>query len=48
MNGKAAGEYSGDRSASAIKDWALRLLPDRVATVTKPSQARARNDSPLV
>ena len=41
MNGKAAGEYGGDRSASAIKDWALRLLPDRVATVNKQSQARA-------
>ncbi len=40
MNGKAAGEYGGDRSASAIKDWALALLPNRVATVNKQSQAR--------
>ncbi len=40
VNGKAAGEYGGDRSASAIKDWALRLLPDRVATVNKQSQVR--------
>ena len=40
VNGKAAGEYSGDRSASAIKDWALGLLPNRVATVNKQTQAR--------
>ena len=45
VNGKAAGDYSGERSASAIKDWALRLLPNRVVTVTKQSQARhAVND----
>ena len=45
VNGKPAGEYSGDRSAFAIKDWALRLLPDRVATVNKQSQACASMSS---
>ena len=44
VNGKAAGEYSGERSASAIKDWALALLPNRVATVNKQSQVRFRSD----
>ena len=47
VNGKAAGEYGGDRSASAIKDWALGLLPNRVATVNKQAQARVAPALPL-
>ena len=38
MNGKAKGSYAGERSAASIKDWALGLLPNHVATVNK--QAR--------
>ena len=38
VNGKAKGAYNGDRSAGAIKNWALGLLPNHVATVNKQQQ----------
>jgi len=38
VNGKAKGSYAGERSAASIKDWALGLLPNHVATVNKQAQ----------
>lgn len=38
VNGKAAGEYSGERSAGAIKTWALGLVPNHVTTLNKQQQ----------
>ena len=40
VNGKAAGEYSGERSAGAIKTWALGLVPNHVTTLNKQQQVR--------
>lgn len=42
VNGKAAGEYSGERSAGAIKNWALGLVPNHVTTLNKQQQVRPR------
>ena len=42
VNGKAAGEYSGERSAGAIKDWALGLVPNHVTTLNKQQQVGPR------
>jgi hypothetical protein len=45
VNGKAAGEYSGERSAGAIKNWALGLVPNHVTTLNKQQQVRPRRMS---
>lgn len=31
-------DYKGDRSASALKQWGLSLIPNKVATVNKAAQ----------
>lgn len=31
-------DYNGERSASALKNWGLSLIPNKVVTVTKPAQ----------
>lgn len=31
-------EYNGERSASALKNWGLSLIPNKVVTVNKPAQ----------
>lgn len=43
MNGVLRGTYNGDRSAASIKEWALGLLPNHVATVNRQKQVRARS-----
>ena len=37
VNGKTH-DYNGERSASALKNWALSLIPNKVVTVSKPAQ----------
>ncbi|DBA98372.1 TPA: hypothetical protein ACH3X3_012387 [Trebouxia sp. C0006] len=37
VNGKLH-DYQGDRSASALKNWGLSLIPNKVVTVNKPAQ----------
>jgi len=37
VNGKLH-DYQGDRSASALKNWGLSLIPNKVVTVNKPVQ----------
>jgi len=37
VNGKLH-DYQGDRSASALKNWGLSLIPNKVITVNKPAQ----------
>lgn len=37
VNGKLQ-DYQGDRSASALKNWGLSLIPNKVVTVNKPAQ----------
>lgn len=31
-------DYNGERSASALKNWGLSLIPNKVVTVTKAAQ----------
>ena len=37
VNGKIS-DYQGDRSASALKNWGMSLIPNKVVTVNKPAQ----------
>ncbi|KAK9821669.1 hypothetical protein WJX74_006601 [Apatococcus lobatus] len=37
VNGRSM-EYNGDRSAKSLKDWAVGLIPNKVATVNKQPQ----------
>ena len=39
---RAPQQYQGERSAAALKAWALSLIPNRVATVNKQPQLQAR------
>ena len=39
---KSPQQYQGDRSAAALKAWALSLIPNKVATVNKQPQLQAR------
>ena len=38
VNGVPRGKYDGDRAAAHIKEWALGLLPNHVATVNRQKQ----------
>jgi hypothetical protein len=38
VNGKAGVEFKGERSASAIKAWAMQLIPNHVATINRQPQ----------
>lgn len=41
VNGKAGVEFKGERSASAIKAWAMQLIPNHVATINRQPQLDA-------
>lgn len=38
VNGKPAGEYGGVRTAAAIKDWAVGLVPNHITTLNRQQQ----------
>ena len=40
VNGKPAGDYNGERTAGAIKDWALSLVPNHITTLNRQPQVR--------
>jgi hypothetical protein len=41
VNGKAKAVYQGDRSAAALRNYALGLLPNKVVTVNREPALRA-------
>lgn len=41
VNGKPGGEYGGERTAGAIKDWALGLVPNHITTLNRQLQVRS-------
>ncbi len=40
VNGRDAGDYSGERTAAAAKAWALGLVPNHITSLNRQPQAR--------
>ena len=40
VNGKPAGDHNGERTAGAVKDWALNLVPNHITTLNRQPQVR--------